>query len=113
MLQDLKSDVHLMFTEVGGLKMTKQSIIREPTVKIHIETFEAKRKINISKNWQPIPQFGDYDYLADYTRIIKTGDFMEGISGNEPPPPDNSENNTKTRRRGWLPHYWNDIRKNN
>lgn len=79
MLHDLKGDQHFEFTTKGGLKITTETIIREGETKIERTIEEAKKPINVSKNWQKIPEFGDYYYLADYKNIIKAGDFLKEI----------------------------------
>lgn len=77
MLRDLKSDQHFQFSEEGKLWITKETIIREDTVKIQREEREASELVNVSQNWQKIPAFGDYNYLVDYQKIIKPGDLSK------------------------------------
>lgn len=76
-LQDLKEDKSILFTEDGNLTVTTNVIIREETAKIYEEVLEATHKVDVSKNYIKIPDFGNYDEILDYTNILKPGDLLE------------------------------------
>lgn len=79
-LHDLVSDMHFVFTEKGSLTLAKEKIIRDEKIKIEREELEAADLVNVEKNWLPIPEFGEYNYLADYTKIIQPGNLIASIS---------------------------------
>jgi len=78
-LQDLAGDQHLVFTEKGGLTVTKQKIIRIPELKFETENWEADDKVNVSQNWLSEPKFGEYEHLCDFEKVIQPGDLSKPI----------------------------------
>eukprot|EP01133_Synstelium_polycarpum_P018573 gene18573-22225_t len=78
-LRDLKSDQHYQFTIQGDLKITTETIIRDGETQISREVKQASEPVNVSQNWQKIPEFGDYYGLINYKEIIKPVALMKAI----------------------------------
>jgi hypothetical protein len=63
---DNRDYVSYYFTPEGGLTLTKEYNVG--TSEHTKETFEAEQLVNIEKNWEPYPEFGQWDGIVKMKR---------------------------------------------